>query len=101
MPLDGFAIELLFDKRRDGRFHVHSPSVPGLHLAGRDLDAIKADIEPVLRDLLLYNSKVVVDRIEWHPSLADVVKKMTDPNVPPPKPQGATKNFLLIFGHAA
>jgi hypothetical protein len=103
MPLDGFAIELLFDKRRDGRFHVHSPSVPGLHLAGCDLQAIKADIEPVLRDLLLYNSKLVVDRIEWHPSLAEVITKMTDPNAPAPapEPRNGAKNFLLIFGHAA
>ncbi len=99
-PATGFVITLFFDKRRDGRFHVHSPDVPGLHLAGRDLDAVRTDIEPVLKDILLHNSKVVVDEIQWHPSLEDVVKVMTgpppSPDAPPPK-----SNFLLIFGHAA
>jgi predicted RNase H-like HicB family nuclease len=77
-----FAVELLFDKRTDGRFHVHSPSVPGLHLAGPDLEAIRGDIEPVLKDLLYHNSKMIVDRIEWVPSLEDVVKRMSHPSPP-------------------
>jgi hypothetical protein len=101
MPLDGFAIELLFDKRRDGRFHVHSPSVPGFHLAGRNIEVIRADIEPALRDILLHNSKVVVDRIEWYPSLAEVAKRMIEPDTPTPEPAPGKTNFLLIFGHAA
>lgn len=65
---DGFVIRLLFDERRDGRFHVHSPDVPGLHLAGQDIHAIRADVEPVLKDVLLHNARLVVDRIEWHPT---------------------------------
>jgi len=96
----GFVIRLLFDRRRDGRFHVHSPDVPGLHLAGRDLDAIRPDVEPVLKDLLFHNSKMIVDKIEWFPTLEDVVKQMTIP-APPPKPSGKQSNFLVIFGHAA
>jgi len=65
----GFVIQLLFDKRKDGRFHVHSPSVPGFHLAGPDLEAIRPDIETVLKDILFHNSKMIVDEIQWFPSL--------------------------------
>jgi hypothetical protein len=97
----GFVIELLFDRRGDGRFHVHSPHVPGLHLAGRDLDAIKLDVEPVLKDLLLHNSGMVVDEIEWVPSLEEIVEMMKG-GMPPPRPEPPSKtNFLLIRGHAA
>lgn len=100
MPEPGFVIELLFDKRNDGRFHVHSPSVPGFHLAGQNLEAVRADIEPVLKDILFHNSKVIVDKIEWHPSLAEVTKRMTQP-LPPDETSPSETNFLLIFGHAA
>jgi hypothetical protein len=96
---DGFVIQLLFDKRRDGRFHVHSPDVPGLHLAGHDINAIRADVEPVLRDVLLHNAKVVVDTIQWHPSLEDVVKTIAGSPSPPDAPPSKS-NFLLIFAHA-
>ncbi|HXQ53391.1 MAG TPA: hypothetical protein VN802_20025 [Stellaceae bacterium] len=96
----GFVIQLLFDKRKDGRFHVHSPDVPGLHLAGDDIDAIRADVEPVLKDVLLHNAKVVVDTIHWHPSLEDVVKTIAGPPSAPDAPPAKT-NFLLIVGHAA
>ena len=96
----GFVIQLLFDKRRDGRFHVHSPHVPGFHLAGRDADAIRADVEPVLKDLLLHNAGMVVDEIEWHPSLEDMVGILTGKKPPPSAPPAKT-NFLLIRGHAA
>lgn len=91
--MDEFAIQLIFDQRHDGRFHVHSPSVPGLHLAGDDLGAIQADIEPIVKDLLLHNAKVIVDRIRWVPSIEDVVKQLS-----PPSPRSKT---LMISGHAA
>lgn len=91
--MDEFAIQLIFDQRQDGRFHVHSPSVPGLHLAGRDLSEIQADIEPIVKDLLLHNANVVVDKIRWVPSLEDVVRQMT-----PPSPRSKT---LMISAHAA
>ncbi|MCK6452655.1 MAG: hypothetical protein L6R19_17675 [Alphaproteobacteria bacterium] len=89
-----FAIQLLFDKRGDGRIHVHSPNVPGLHLAGDDLDAIRADIEPIVKDLLYYNSNLIVDQIHWVPGLEEVVRQMAEPSEPRSK-------FLVIHGRAA
>ena len=95
-----FAIELLFDQRRDGRFHVHSPNVPGFHLAGRDLQEIREDLEPVLKDLLYHNSNVIVDQIRWVPSLEEVVKRM-EGATPSPEPKPGKPTFLVILGHAA
>lgn len=91
--MDEFAIHLVFDKRRDGRIHVHSPNVPGLHLAGSDLQSIESDIEPIVKDLLLHNANVVVDRIRWVPSLEDVVREMAAPE--------PRSKFLMISAHAA
>lgn len=95
-----FVIQLLFDKRSDGRFHVHSPNVPGLHLAGKSIELIRGDIEPVVRDLLFYNSGMVVDQIRWVPSLDEVVKEMA-PSVPAITESPETPKFLVITGRAA
>jgi predicted RNase H-like HicB family nuclease len=95
-----FAIELLFDKSRDGRFHVHSPNVPGLHLAGYDLAAIRADIEPIVKDLLYHNSGVIVDHIRWVPSLEELIRQIMGPP-PPPEPQPGKATYLVITGRAA
>jgi hypothetical protein len=93
--MDEFAIQLLFDKAHDGRIHVHSPNIPGLHLAGDDLESIRADIEPIVKDLLFHNSNVVVDRIRWVPSLEEVVRQMAE-HAPEPK-----SKYLMIVAHAA
>jgi hypothetical protein len=68
-----FSIEVLFDRRADGRYHIHSPNVPGLYLVGTDLHALNADVEPVVKDLLYSNRQMIVDTIRWVPSLDDVV----------------------------
>jgi hypothetical protein len=62
-----FEIRLVYDQRSDGRFYIHSPSGPGLHLSGRDLTALSADIEPLVRELLLKNAGMVVDSVRWIP----------------------------------
>lgn len=97
-----FAIQLLFARRNDGRFHVHSPNVPGLHLAGRDLAAIRSDIEPIIKDLLYFNSKVIIDEIRWVPSLEEIVNRMAKPRTEPTlEPEGESSEFLVIVGRAA
>lgn len=97
-----FAVQVQFDQRRDGRFHIHSPSIPGLHLAGRDLDKIRADLEPIVKDLLFHNLNMIVDKIGWVPSIDEVVKRLTaDERTPPPEPKPGKPSFLVIVGRAA
>jgi predicted RNase H-like HicB family nuclease len=55
------AIEVRYDKREDGRFHVHSPDLPGFHLVGPSPDALIADVEPVLREMLRVTTSQTVD----------------------------------------
>lgn len=74
-----FSIELLFDQRSDGRYFIHSPHVPGLRLAGPDLEALCADIEPAVKDLLQHNRKLAVESIRWVPSIDEVLKKFDRP----------------------
>ncbi|HXQ66715.1 MAG TPA: hypothetical protein VN980_09100 [Alphaproteobacteria bacterium] len=95
-----FMIQILFKKSADGRFHVHSPNLAGLHLAGRDLATIRADLEPIVKDLLFYNSNVIADKIRWVPSLEEVVCQMTQPSSAP-EPQAVEQKFLMITGRAA
>jgi predicted RNase H-like HicB family nuclease len=55
------AIELNFDRRDDGRFHIHSPDLPGLHLIGPSPDALVADLDSVLKDMLHATTSQAVD----------------------------------------
>jgi len=99
-PLSEFLIEILFEKGRDGRFYVHSPNLAGLHLAGRDLSAIRADLEPIVKELLFHNLDFVADQIRWVPSLDEVVSHLTKPSSPP-EPRSEGSNYLVITGRAA
>ena len=74
-----FSIELLFDQRSDGRYFIHSPHVPGLRLAGPDLEALCADIEPAVKDLLQHNRELAVESIRWVPSIDEVLKEFDRP----------------------
>ncbi|HKT17998.1 MAG TPA: hypothetical protein VJR47_08155 [Stellaceae bacterium] len=70
-----YRLELLFDRREDGYFHVHSPALPGLHLGGMDLKAICLDIPEVVRDLLWETKRIRADEVKWLPSIEDVQKQ--------------------------
>lgn len=74
-----FSIELLFDQRSDGRYFIHSPHVPGLGLAGPDLEALCADIEPAVKDLLRHNRDFTVESIRWVPSIDEVLEQFDLP----------------------
>ena len=95
-----FMIQILFETSGDGRFHVHSPDLAGLHLAGRDLATIRADLEPIVKELLFHNSNVIADKIRWVPSLEEVVSQMTRPPTVPSSSSREQK-FLMITGRAA
>jgi hypothetical protein len=96
-----FEIRLIYDRRTDGRYHIHSPSIPGLHLTGPDLDAIKVDIDPLVRELLLKNSGVVVDTIKWVPPLEEILDQIRQPPSPPHAPTPGETRVLVITGRAA
>jgi hypothetical protein len=74
-----FQIALSFIKRADGSYYIHSPNVPGLHLAGKDLAALRRDIDPAVRDLLRENLNIDVDEVRWVPSLDDIQKSFDEP----------------------
>jgi len=71
------AIELRFDHHEDGRVHVHSPDLPGMHLAGMNLDALRADFESVLRDLIHANANATVERMHFFPNLGSLTHPTT------------------------
>jgi hypothetical protein len=79
-----FSISVLFDRAADGRYYVHSPNVTGLYLAGTNIDAIRGEIEMIVKDLLRLNHNIEADEIRWVPSLEHVVKQLkgTADNVP-------------------
>lgn len=99
-PPREFIIQILFEKDRDGRVHVHSPQVAGLHLAGRDLNVIRADLEPILKDLLFHNLDFVADKVRWIPSLEEVVRVMTTKSASPEQ-HAHEQKFLMITERAA
>ena len=92
-----FVIELLLEKKGDGRFYVRSPNLAGLHLASSDLEAIRADIEPVVKDLLYHNEHFQADEIAWLPSLEQITEAMTQPR----RDADSVEKFLVITGRAA
>jgi hypothetical protein len=71
-----FRIRLWFDRRPDGRYYIHSPNVPGLHLAGRDLRALCDDIDPAVKQLLRNNLKIEVDEVRWMPTIEEMQRQL-------------------------
>lgn len=67
------AVELRFEKRSDGRTVISSPDLPGLHLVGLDPKALRADIDPAIRDMLRHGSNLAVDSIHRVASLGNLV----------------------------
>ena len=74
------AVELRFERHDDGRFYIHSPDLPGLHLAGMDPDALRKDLDPVLRELLGGNANIGIERLHFFPNLANMFA--ADPALP-------------------
>lgn len=73
------SIELRYEKHSDGRYYVRSFDLPGFRLAGPDLDALQADLDQVVTDLLLHNAGFVVEALRWVPSIEDVKLHLQKP----------------------
>jgi hypothetical protein len=72
-------LELHFRRKSDGRYSVKSPDLPGLFLASDDLEALKRDIDIVIRDLFYFNKTIFIDDVLWKPSkdaAFEVVRKL-------------------------
>ena len=79
-PRREFYAEVIFERRDGDHFHIHSPDIPGLHLAGRDFDELNKLLETAVKDIFWYNSQIVIDSIRWVPNLAEVSKQMKSPD---------------------
>jgi hypothetical protein len=73
-------IDLIFERSGDGRYRVTSDDVPGLYMAGSDIDAIQGDLDEVVSDLLRHNCGFIVSEIRWMPSLNDVKQNLQKPH---------------------
>jgi hypothetical protein len=70
------SLNVLFEKRGDGRYHASSSDLPGFRMAGTDWASLQADLEPAIRDLLWRNSRILVFSIKWVPSLSTVTQRV-------------------------
>lgn len=74
-------IDLIFERGSDGHYRVTSDDVPGLYLAGDDIDAIQNDLDEIVTDLLRHNCDFIATKIQWMPSLNDVKQHLQKPNL--------------------
>jgi hypothetical protein len=86
MASQEIAIELIYERRSDGRYYISSDDVPGFRMVGTDLDALQGDLNQVVSDLLLHNSGFTVTELRWVPSLQDVKRHLQKPD-----PQGKAR----------
>lgn len=63
-------LTFVFRRKSDGRYSVKSDGVPGLFLASNDLAALWRDLDVSIRDLLYWNSDLLVADINWKPTRA-------------------------------
>ncbi len=61
-----FAVRIEF-RRGDGRCYISSPESGGLHLAGPDIDALRNDLEPAIKDLVYHKGNYNVDIVGASP----------------------------------
>ncbi len=82
-PRREFYAEVIFERRDGDHFYIHSPHIPGLHLAGRNLDELNKLLKTAIKDIFWFNSEIVIDSVRWLPSLAEVSKQIVSSKEPP------------------
>ena len=75
-----FYATVIFERRDADHFYIHSPDIPGLHLAGRNFDELHKVLETAIKDIFWFNSEIAIDSIRWVPNLADVSTEMKSPS---------------------
>jgi hypothetical protein len=73
-------VELNYERHSDGRYYVTSKDIPGFHMAGSDIDAIQADLNEVVKDLMRLNAHFEVEEFRWVPSLEEVKSHLHRPS---------------------
>jgi hypothetical protein len=91
---------LHFRRRSNGRYSVKSPDLPGLFLASDDIDALKRDIDTVIRDLFYFNKSVFVDDVHWHPS-KDAAFEVVGKLAPETSSPGQDTEYTVTLQRAA
>jgi hypothetical protein len=79
-PTMEFAVRVNFRRDDDGYCYIDSPDVIGLHLAGSDIDTLRAELDTIIKDLVWHNHGRIIDRIRWIPSLDQISQKYSDAN---------------------
>ena len=90
-------VEVLFERHSDGRYYVHSPNLPGLHLAGEDIDTIRKDLKTIMKDLFWHNLNLIIDEIQFVPDLENIVRELKGL---PPEPSGS-ETYVVTLKEAA
>jgi hypothetical protein len=80
MTATQLAVEVQYRKHSDGRIYIDSYDVPGLHLAGTDLDALHEDLDPVVKELLFRNMGIEVESLHWVPTPEEVKRQLSRPD---------------------
>ena len=70
-----FAVRIEFRLDEDGRCHIGSPDLIGLHLAGHDIDALRRDLDTIIKDLVWHNLGRVIEHLRWIPNLDEIAAK--------------------------
>lgn len=70
------SLNVLFEKRADGRYRASSSDLPAFHMAGTDWASLQAGLEPAIKDLLWRNSRILASSIKWVPSLSTVTQRV-------------------------
>jgi hypothetical protein len=79
MATQEMSIQLIYERHSDGRYYVRSDNLPGFRLAGTNLDALQADLDEVVKDLLLHNENFVVEGLRWVPGPEDIKRHLSKP----------------------
>lgn len=93
-----FYATVIFEQRDGDHFYIHSPDVPGLHLAGRSFDELHKLLPTAIKDLYWHNSEIVIDSIRWLPNLADFSR---NGGIEPPKGGQERRVYAVKVKHAA
>ncbi len=94
------SVKVQFKRADEDRYYISSTDIPGLHMAGQDIESLNAELETVIKDLLWYNDDIVVDRLRWVPKLDAVVERFKG-NKAASQLDGEERTYVLTLKEAA